>query len=549
MTRLLSPTLPLLLSSCVLFAIAAAAQEPDPLDKPTQAWNEQFGGAVAISGDRAVVSAPYDQSLLGAHATGAVYVYRKSGDAWILEQVLYPYDFPEHNPQTEFGTSISISGDVIAVGAPFEDVGAYRRGVVYVFRHDGQQWQAEAKLTQGAYLGAHLFGFSVAVHGDRLVASRVDRRGIHSLGSFSCLNPPTMPGEAIVYDFTGASWEQTAVLEPTDGRGGAWFGNAVAVEGDRLAVSAYRWWDPEICDNFDRDRDGITDGTQRGKVYVYRLEDGQWIGEAELQPENVADGDQFGFSLAMSGNTIIAGAPFTDEVGSRFGAAYTYVLSGGEWALEDAFAGNDTNRNDRFGYAVDIDGDHAVVGAPRHRNDDLNTGAMYAFRRANGSWQQGLQITLGQKTGEFSDPGPLMFGEAVAVSQMDFVIGAPQDPRIDGEIAGVMVGSAWAYSVEKVFRAAVSADTDPTDAVVSLHPAFPNPTRDGATITFELSVPGPASLTLFDVLGRRVAVIADELRPAGEHRFHIDLSSFAAGIYHYRLEVDGHVLTRQLTRL
>jgi hypothetical protein len=531
-----------------IFALTAAAQAPFAVYNPDPQWNEQFGATVAVSGDRMVVAAPFDFSLLGSQATGAVYVYRRGGDVWILEQTLYPYDFPELAAQVEFGHSVAIEGTVIAVGAPFEYTGAYARGAVYVFRHDGRAWQAETKLTRPPFLGDQLFGFAVSLSGDRIVATQYDTRGIGGTVSFTCLHPPPDTGTAIVFRYSEGRWDEEAVLAPTDGRTGAWFGSTVGLSGDRIAVGAPRWWDPEICDNFDRDRDGIRDGTQRGKVYVYRLEGDEWIGEAELQPENVADGDQFGFALAISGHTVIAGAPYTDEVGSRFGAAYTYVLSDEDWVLEDVYAGHDTNPNDRFGYAVDIDGDYAVVGAPRHRNQDHNIGAMYAFERVGGVWLQGLQITLDQKTGEFSDPGPLSFGAAVGVSQRDFVIGAPQDPRINGEIAGVLVGSAWTYSVVEVFAARVANEGMLPDQALKLHTAFPNPASDGATIGFELDAPGHARLLLFDVLGRQVAVLADGERGAGEHRLHVDLSALAAGTYVYRLEVNGQVLTRRLTR-
>jgi hypothetical protein len=541
-----------LIALFVVSGLAAAdltAQMATQLDRPTQEWNEQFGAAVAISGDRAVVAAPYDRSLLGSQATGAVYVYRQGMDGWSLEDVLYPYGFPELSAEIEFGRSVSIDGDLIAVGAAFEPLAAYQIGSVYVFRHDGEAWQAEAKLTVPPRSSYSRFGYAVAVSGDRVVATEMGIQVSTGTSTFNCLNQPREPGRAVVFR-RGAEgrWVQEAIITPIDGLSGTGFGNSVAFEAGRIAVGAYRWYEAEICDNLDHNRDGIIDGHDRGKVYVYRLDEDGWTGEAEIQPKNVADGDQFGFSVAISGQRIIAGAPYTDEVGRRYGAAYTYTLNGSEWTFEEAFAGNDTNPNDRFGYAVALDGEYAVIGAPRHRNADLNVGAMYAFRRAGGGWEQGIQITVDEKTGEFSDPGPLMFGEAVAVTPIGFVIGAPQDPRIAGEIAGVMVGSAWTYTVAEVFAAPVSADPGLPERVVSRVEAFPNPTTGQATISFELSAAGSTHLALFDVLGRRVLVLTEGERLPGRHRIEVDLSHLAAGVYTYRLEAQETVLTGRLVR-
>jgi len=539
----------------VLLSLSAQGQDPISLDRPAPQNIEYFGTAVAASGERVVVGALADRSLLGQLPTGAVYVYTRDAEGWALEATLYPYDFPELSPTVSFGRSVAIDGDVIVVGAPFEfmhlNMGgdASTQGAVYVFRYDGAEWVPEAKLAQPPFTSQQrLFGYAVTLQGDRLVATELGRVISGGNPGFTCLNPPNEPGQARVFQYTASGeWEQEAVLTPIDGQTGNSFGNAVTMDGDRVAVGAYRWYDPEVCDNTDSDGDGLIDGTQQGRAYVYRLTDGEWVGEAAIQPEAIGDGDQFAFSLALSGSTLLAGAPFTDEVGARFGAAFSYTREGTEWSLSQVFAGEDTNAGDRFGYAVGVEGDYAVIGAPRHDNQSLNLGAMYAFQRQQGVWEQGLQITLDADTGDFDFAGPLSFGAAVAVSGTDFVIGAPDDPRINGGTSGDRVGSAHVYSIQTLF-APVSADPGASPLALRLRVPYPNPTTSTATVEFEMGAPGHASLTLYDVLGRRVAVLLDEERGAGTHRVAVDAAPLAAGVYLLRLEAGGEVQSRRLTR-
>src|SRR5690606_17522989 len=101
---------------------------------------------------------------------------------------------------------------------------------------------------------------------------------------------------------------------------------------------------------------------------VFRETDGAWGFEVALEPEGLQDRDQLGHDVAVSGDRLVAGAPYRDGVSIRSGAAFSYLYDGTGWVEEAEFVGMDTQDGDYFGFAVALEGDYAVVGAPRSRN-------------------------------------------------------------------------------------------------------------------------------------------------------------------------------------
>lgn len=121
---------------------------------------DYFGYSVAIDGDLLVVGAYRDED------GGSAYVFRREGTTWIEEDKLVASD---HESGDEFGTSVSISGELIVVGAPKEDEAQSNSGSAYVFRREGATWVQETKLhADDAYTG-DAFGHSVSIRGGRIV--------------------------------------------------------------------------------------------------------------------------------------------------------------------------------------------------------------------------------------------------------------------------------------------------------------------------------------------------------------------------------------------
>ncbi|HEX6737417.1 MAG TPA: hypothetical protein VF310_03990, partial [Vicinamibacteria bacterium] len=120
-----------------------------------------FGRAVAVSGETMVVGAPTCRGANGQINEGAVWVYTRDGAGWALQQRIA-------NPRSvgdNFGTSVAIAGDVLAVGAPGDSVG-FNTGIVYVFARSGASWALQQRLIAGS--SVDMAGWSVALSGDTL---------------------------------------------------------------------------------------------------------------------------------------------------------------------------------------------------------------------------------------------------------------------------------------------------------------------------------------------------------------------------------------------
>ena len=159
--------------------------------------------------------------------------------------------------------------------------------------------------------------------------------------------------------FAGGAFKLTA----DDGAAGDGFGR-VSISGD-LAVVGASGDDDEGCFT--------------GSAYVFcRDAGGVWTQEAKLTAADADAGDYFGNAVAISGNLIVVGALFDDDAGSFSGSAYVFRrLHKGEWVQEAKLIGEGVDESDKFGFAVAVDGDLVVVGAP---SIPFSPGAAYAFR-------------------------------------------------------------------------------------------------------------------------------------------------------------------------
>ena len=182
---------------------------------------DQFGVAVAVDGDTAVVGA--DQA--GASLKGAAYVFTRSSGAWTERKTLFASD---GGPGDQFGFAVALSGGTALVGAQASDQGASDQGAVYVFTGDGGSWSQQAKLTVA---GSRYFGSAVALSGDTAVVGAAWDDG-----------GGTDRGAAHVYRRSSSSWIKQARLTAADGRANDQFGRSVAVYGDTALVGAPHEW-------------------------------------------------------------------------------------------------------------------------------------------------------------------------------------------------------------------------------------------------------------------------------------------------------------------
>jgi len=318
------------------------------------AGGDWFGYSVAVSDDTTVVGSYGDSNAGGADA-GSAYVFVRSGTVWTQQAKLTASDAATSD---RFGSSVAVSGDTAVVGARWDsNAGGTAAGSAYVFVRSGTVWTQQAKLTASDAAAWDEFGISIAVWGDTAVVGAWYDNNAGGGGA----------GSAYVFIRSGTVWTQQAKLTASDAAVNASFGVSVAVSGDTALVGAYT--------------DNHAGGNVAGLAYVFVRSGGVWTQQAKLTASDAAGGDYFGWSVAVSGDTAVIGAVSDDHAGgTNAGSAYVFVRAGGVWTEQAKLTASDATSSDQFGVSVALSGDTVVVGA---QFDDhvfgSNSGAAYVF--------------------------------------------------------------------------------------------------------------------------------------------------------------------------
>jgi len=329
------------------------AQEPNKLLASDGAAGDDFGCSVSVSGDVAVVGAYLDDDN-GSHS-GSAYVYRWNGTSWAQEpNKLVASDGAWGD---RFGWSVSVSGNVVVVGAYDDDDNGSYSGSAYVFRWNGTSWAQEPnKLLPSDGAGGDRFGWSVSVSGDVAV-----------VGAYGDDDNGTDTGSAYVFRWNGTSWVQEAKLLASDGAEFDDFGRSVSVSGDVAVVGA-----PYADEN----------GSDSGSAYIFARNQGgpdNWGQVTELLPSDGAADDYFGWSVSLSGDVALVGAYMDDDKGSESGSAYVFRWNGTSWVEQPKLLASDGAADDEFGLSVSVSGNVAVVGAYYDDDKGTDSGSAYVF--------------------------------------------------------------------------------------------------------------------------------------------------------------------------
>ncbi len=281
-----------------------------------------------------------------------------------------------------FGRAVGISGETLIVGAPLVNDNGNNSGAVYVYERaqsSNQNWNEVAKLIADDGALGDNFGIFAAIDADTLVigAHLDDDNGIDS-------------GSAYIFERNtngNNAWSQVAKLLASDGAAGDSFGWSVAISGDTVAIGAH----------FDDDN-----GIDSGSAYIFERNaggPGNWGEVTKLKSADGAEGDKFAFQVAVSGDTVVAGAVWDDDDGHNSGSAYIFERDAGgpdNWGEVTKLTASDSAADDVFGNHVEISGDIVVVGANLNDALGVDSGAAYIFERNVGgpdNWGEAAKLT------------------------------------------------------------------------------------------------------------------------------------------------------------
>ena len=371
---------------------AITISAPITVVSPDSKANDQFGLQVSVAGNAAAVVAHEP-------TRGVVYVYQGAGAAWTRVATLLP---PDDSPADEFGESIALSTDHLAVSS--FTYGVAGGSGVYVYARAGDTWTFQQKIpAQGDF-----FGDSMSIDGDTLLITQAD----------ATVN---------VYVLSQGTWtKQSDIGPPNDSADG--FGWRVAIAGSRMAIAA--------------DYEQVNGVAEAGAVYVYERQGSSWSVPTRLVADDPQPADNLGSSLAIDEDTVVAGAVYNIGGGTSTpyhgGRVLVFDKPNGTWQAH-SFAGTDRET----GWAVAVDGARIVYGTPFQSSMAVHAGVAFILERIAGTWTA---------VGSVRSPMNIddaFFGGSIGLADTTLMVGAPiARPRVTNP-----PGTTYAYELNSLRKA------------------------------------------------------------------------------------------------
>jgi hypothetical protein len=400
-----------------------------------------FGHSIALSADGSTLAVGAwgedstaagiggDQANNSAERAGAVYVFTRNGTTW-SQQAYIKASNPGSNDC--FGRSVALSADgaSLAVGAYAEssaavgingnqaDNSATYSGAVYVFTRNGTTWIQQAYIKASNTEANDYFGRRVALSADGLtlaVNALLEDSAATGINGDQTNNSAVYAGAVYVFTRNGMTWSQQAYIKASNTGVRDYFGYPVALSGNGtfLAVGAFQEDSAATGVNGNQADNSASDA---GAVYVFARNGTTWTQQAYIKGANTGTGDHFGCSVALSsdGSILAVGADLEDSSATGLdgsqpdnsvenaGAVYLFTRSGTSWSQHAYLKASNAGVNDGFGFdiALSADGSVLAVGAKGEAsaaagvdgnqadNSASSAGAVYLFRRDDGTWSQ-----------------------------------------------------------------------------------------------------------------------------------------------------------------
>ena len=436
-----------------------------------------------------------------------------------------------------FGRSVDVTDVRGQSNTAFAIVGAPEGGAgeAYVFALSGRDWKPQAKLRANDGEDGDAFGHAVSINGNTALigAPKDDDAGGNS-------------GSAYFFVRQGARWVQKAKIAAKDAERSAGFGEAVALVGNTAIIGA--------------PQSGHAGVRFAGGVYVFEREGERWVEKNKLTADDAGKADRFGFSVAISADTIVVGAPLKDTAsGKDAGAAYIFGRDGTAWKQLAKALGKGGRGGDKFGNSVATNGNVVIVGAPIRNEDAFASGAAYGFARVDGVWEAREKVV--PKNGAKD----LHFGMSVAINENTVAIASHHETKCDD--CGWPHGdgsSAYVYnSVERFGTPPFSVESTELKVTMlgrvkrtALYQNFPNPFNPETWLPYQLAADAPVNLRIYNVRGQLVRELDIGLQEAGSYRAQASAAywdgrdrlgeAVSSGVYFYTLRAGAFQATRRM---
>jgi len=518
---------------------------------------DQFGNSVSICGDYAIVGAPIAIGI-NSRKTGAATVFHRVADSWTELETLIPQIQDQY--MEWYGESVSIDGDRAIVGGPgYNNPDPYRvcSGVAYIYHLEGGSWRfPNPELAAYEY-----FGQSVSISGNYTI-----------VGAYGDTN---YTGIAYIFFYNGVNWVQQAELTAgLDADEGDYFGYSVSISGDYAVVGAYN------------------DEGGKGSAYIFHRDGATWPRQTRVLASDGQGSDFFGVSVSVSGNYLLVGAYEEDAGGSAAGAVYSYLRSGVTWTEKAKQIASDPQVNDHFGYSVSISGDYAIVGAPeKDTGGNADAGAAYIY---DSMGALSLPVTLSSFTAQFIENTPTLcwttqsetsnlgwnvyrsevdiFEEAIQINP-ELIPGAgttsePTDYIYEDE-SELKENTEYWYWLESIDYSGLTESYGSISLIIpeegeepgspeipeiyGLHQNYPNPFNPNTEISFMMKESCIGELSIYNVKGQKIKTLfskesipRDELIIYNWNGKDETGKEVSTGVYYYKLRTTKENFVRKM---
>ncbi len=470
-----------------------------------------FATSVCMDDKFALIGSP-NESVNGSSSSGAVIAYTTTGSRWIAQDTLFDDDAASGD---DVGVSVSFDGDLAIVGDHLSNAAGTNSGSVYFFERSGETWNPIVKLTGHDTAPADRFGTSVSLSGEYAL-----------VGAPLADTEQPNSGAAYVFRHDGLTWIEQVKLVAGDRSFNDHFGISVSLLGDYAVIGA-------------DGGDGLV--TNSGTAYIFKREGSSWNQVVELYASDGVEGQNYGFSVDLSGTDVVVGAtgygysPYIDPA--------VYVYSGYAEALASVAVSIDSiyqsvpPQGATFPYNVTFTNNTA---------DTLAIDFWTKLVRPDGS---SVDPLLGPKT-------PVLGPHAVIDKSPIMSVPANRDPGDYLLIAylGTYPDDVVDTDTTGFTKLASGLREEQATEATRLEGNHPNPFNPSTTFSYVLSEPGQVSLKVYNMLGQLVRTVVDQTQLEGHHEAVWDGRNetsglVSSGIYIYRMTAGNFVETKRMLLL
>jgi hypothetical protein len=498
-----------------LISVVYVGQNSVEFDKTPAVKNALKGFSSDISGSWAIVGSP-QRDLNNKKSIGGVLFYRLAEGKWNLFQEIYPDDLKELN---NFGTKVSLDGNTAVISS----IGDHEKGLfsgavyVYEFNYDDQKWERKVKLKSSDTTLGDKFGQSVEIKNGLIVVGALNSNGAN-----------LKTGAAYVFEKINNQWIETSKIFADTGKSNSFFGFSLSIlDSNHVAVGAYN-------DDGNNERSGV--------VYLFKKNINTWNQSAKIYDENGLSSDLFGYSLAsmpsLSQNNdstkfegiLYIGAPGTNENDLKTGAVYFYKETTSGWEKGLKLIESDSNHNDHFGVSVSSNEyGKLLVGASRVNTDSkLNSGKVYMYDTFEG---QGNSIANGIELTKESEIAYNYYGAKVVIDEENILISSPYSNQNSLSNSGEI----------HFYKLDIEYNTSSNEDLFSLKQNIPNSFINSTTLEYSLKLKAHVKIEIFDVNGRLVQILVDEVKDFGV--YNQKFNSPSSGLYVCKITIGSFTKT------